>query len=54
MPDIVLDTGCSRTMVRQDLVAEEKLLEGEAVTIRCAHGDMDLSLLVASFLSSLL
>ena len=42
VPDIVLDTGCSRTMVRQDLVAEEKLLEGEAVTIRCAHGDMDL------------
>ena len=28
--------------MRQDLVAEEKLLEGEAVTIRCAHGDMDL------------
>ena len=37
--DIVLDTGCSRTMVRRDLVREEKHLDGEAVTVRCAHGD---------------
>ena len=37
---ILLDTGCSRTMVRRELVPPEKLLEGEAVTIRCAHGDM--------------
>ena len=36
---IVLDTGCSRTMVRQDLVPESKIIEGDAVTIRCAHGD---------------
>ena len=36
---IVLDTGCSRTMVRQDLVPGHKLIEGDAVTIRCAHGD---------------
>ena len=36
---IVLDTGCSRTMVRQDLVPRNKLIEGDAVTIRCAHGD---------------
>ena len=26
-------------MVRKDLVPEEKILEGEAVAIRCAHGD---------------
>ena len=30
---IVLDTGCSRTMVRQDLVPENKIIEGHAVTI---------------------
>ena len=37
---IVLDTGCSRTMVRRDLVTGHKLIEGDAVTIRCAHGDI--------------
>ena len=37
--DIVLDTGCSRTIVHHSLVPEKKLLTGEAVTIRCAHGD---------------
>ena len=36
---ILLDTGCSRTLVHQDLVPAEKILEGEAVAIRCAHGD---------------
>ena len=36
---IVLDTGCSRTMVRRDLVPENKFIEGDAVTIWCAHGD---------------
>ena len=40
--DILLDTGCTRTMVRRDLVPEECLLPGEAVTILCAHGDMAL------------
>ena len=35
----MLDTGCSRTIVRQDLVPESKIIEGDAVTIRCAHGD---------------
>lgn len=37
--NILLDTGCSRTLVRQELVPKEKLLDGEAVAIRCAHGD---------------
>ena len=37
--DILLDTGCSRTAVRQDLVPEQKKVEGEAVAICCAHGD---------------
>ena len=37
--DIILDTGCSRTIVCQDLVPIEKKVPGEAVTLRCAHGD---------------
>ena len=37
--DILLDTGCSRTMVHRSLVPEEKMIYGEVVTIRCAHGD---------------
>ena len=36
---ILLDTGCSRTLVRQELVPRRKMLDGEAVAIRCAHGD---------------
>ncbi|KAL5489211.1 hypothetical protein EMCRGX_G018278 [Ephydatia muelleri] len=37
--DIVLDTGRSKTIVHHSLVPEKKLVTGEAVTIRCAHGD---------------
>jgi len=37
--DIVLDTGCTRTLVHRDLVSEGKLVKGEFVTIQCAHGD---------------
>ena len=37
--DIVLDTGCTRTMVHRKLVKEPQYVDGEAVTIRCAHGD---------------
>jgi len=37
--DIVLDTGCTRTLVHRDLVGEGKLVKGELVTIHCAHGD---------------
>ena len=36
---ILLDTGCTRTMVHADLVPPEKFLEGDTVTIKCAHGD---------------
>ena len=39
MSDVVLDTGCTQTMVREELVPENKRLEGEAVMLRCAHGD---------------
>ncbi len=37
--DILLDTGCSRTLVHEDYVPEGKYLAGEVVAIRCAHGD---------------
>ena len=40
--DVLLDTGCSRTMIRRDLVPAHKYLEGDTVTIRCAHGDVTL------------
>ena len=36
--DIVLDTGCSRTMIRKDLVPTTKMLD-DAVMVQCAHGD---------------
>ena len=37
--DILLDTGCSKTLIHRKLVPKEKYILGEAVTIRCAHGD---------------
>ena len=38
--DILLDTGCSWTLVSEQLVLQEELLEGrQAITIRCAHGN---------------
>ena len=43
---VVLDTGCSQTMVHKDLVPQDKIAEGDAVTTRCAHGDMVLYPLV--------
>ena len=36
---ILLDISCSKTLVRQELIPVEKILEGEAVTIRYAYGD---------------
>ena len=38
--DILLDTGCTRTMVHANLVPPGKILEGDTVTIMCAHGDI--------------
>ena len=35
----MLDTGCTRTMVRGDLVSKDKILEGKSAVVRCAHGD---------------
>eukprot|EP00731_Ephydatia_muelleri_P002368 Em0001g2368a len=36
---ILLDTGCSRTMVNQKCVPSDKILDGKMVSIRCVHGD---------------
>ena len=36
---IMLDTGCSRTMVHSDLVSDGQIREGESAVVRCAHGD---------------
>eukprot|EP00731_Ephydatia_muelleri_P034725 Em0073g22a len=38
---ILLDTGCSRTMVSNQLVPLENYLEGKGVSVRCAHGDIN-------------
>ena len=43
--EIVLDTGCKKTMVHQELVPPENILEGDVATIRCADGDTVLYLL---------
>ena len=37
--DILLDTGCSRTIVHESYVPKSKYVAGEAVAICCAHGD---------------
>ena len=37
--EILLDTGCSQSLVRREFVLAERILDGEAVAIRCAHGD---------------
>ena len=37
--NILLDMGCSRTLVHRKLVPDRKMREAGAVAIRCAHGD---------------
>ena len=37
--DVVLDTGCARTLIHRRLVPDGKKIPGEATTLRCAHGD---------------
>ena len=36
--DILLDTGCSKTLVHHKLVSEHKLFSKEVATIHCVHG----------------
>ena len=45
--DLLLDTGCSKTIVQRDLVGEEQWLGGESTIIQCAHGDAIAYLLAA-------
>ena len=40
MDNVVLDTGCSQTMVCQSLVPEERLVAGATTSLRCAYGDV--------------
>ena len=37
--NILLDTGCSKTLVHNKLVPECKMLPGQTATIHCVHGD---------------
>ena len=37
--DVVLDTGCAHTIVHRTLVPEDRHLPGQAITLRCVHGD---------------
>ena len=37
--DVVLDTGCARTLIHRRLVPDSKMIQGEATTLWCAHGD---------------
>eukprot|EP00795_Rhopilema_esculentum_P005569 gene5569-9573_t len=37
--EILVDTGCSRTLVHKDLIPEGKVNEETRVDIQCAHGD---------------
>ena len=37
--DILVDSGCSRTMVHRKLVPECKVKEVEAIAMQCVHGD---------------
>ena len=37
--NLLLDTGCTRTLVRKELVPSKNMIDGKAVPICCAHGD---------------
>ena len=37
--DLLLDTGCSKTIVHRDLVGGEQWLEGKSIIIQYVHGD---------------
>ena len=36
--NILLDTGCTHTLIRRDLVPDDRLLDS-TIEIQCAHGD---------------
>ena len=38
--ELLLDTGCSKSLIDASLVPPEKIHQGENVTMQCAHGDI--------------
>lgn len=38
--EMLVDTGCSYTLVKKRLVPDSCLLDGETVAVQCAHGDV--------------
>ena len=40
MTDVILNSGCSPAMVRQDLVSSSKRLSSKTVIVRCNHSDI--------------
>ena len=38
--ELLLDTGCSKSLIYASLVPPEKIHQGENVTMQCAHGDI--------------
>ena len=40
LTELLLDTGCSKTMKDADLVAAEKINKEKMISMQCAHGDM--------------
>ena len=40
LTELLLDTGCSKTMIDANLVPAEKINEGRMMSMQCAHGDM--------------
>ena len=40
LTELLLDTGCSKTMININLVPAEKIDKGKMISMQCAHGDM--------------
>uniref|UniRef100_A0A1X7U211 RNA-directed DNA polymerase n=1 Tax=Amphimedon queenslandica TaxID=400682 RepID=A0A1X7U211_AMPQE len=38
--EMLMDTGCSHTLVKREFIPEHCILEGETVALQCAHGDV--------------
>jgi len=40
MTELLLDTGCSKTMIEASLVPAEKIDKVKVISMQCAHGDI--------------
>ena len=40
LTELLLDTGCSKTMIDGNLVPPQKINEGKMISMQCPHGDM--------------